>query len=41
MDFNAELARFNPDPSLSNWITDAVQKMLDQAQDEAAQTKAL
>lgn len=39
MDFNAELARFNPDPSLSNWITDAVQTLLDQAQNDAAQTR--
>ena len=39
MDFNAELARFNPDPSLSRWITDAVQTLLDQAQKDAAKTR--
>jgi transposase len=38
MEFHAELARFNPDPSLANWITDAVQTLLDQAQKDAAET---
>lgn len=41
MEFHAELARFNPDPSLSNWITDAVQKMLDQAQKDASEATRL
>ncbi len=31
MDLLAELASFNPDPALANWITDAVQKLTDQA----------
>jgi transposase len=39
MDFNAELARFNPDPSLSLWITDAVQTLLDQVQKDAAKAR--
>ena len=38
MEFHAELARFNPDPALANWITDAVQTLLDQAQKDAAET---
>ena len=38
MDLAAELARFNPDPALANWITGAVQTLLDPAQKEAAQT---
>jgi transposase len=41
MDLAAELARFNPDPALANWITGAVQTLLDQAQKEAAQTTRL
>ena len=39
MDFSAELARFEPDPALANWITDAVQSLLDQAQKDAEQTR--
>ena len=30
MDLAAELARFNPDPALANWITCAVQTLVDQ-----------
>ena len=41
MDLQAELARFNPDPALANWITDAVQKFTDQAQKEAAESTRL
>jgi len=41
MDFNVELARFNPDPSLANWVTDAVQTLLDQAQRDASETTRL
>ena len=41
MEFHAELARFNPDPSLANWITDAVQKRLDQAQKDASDASRL
>jgi transposase len=41
MDFNAELARFNPDPSLANWVTNAVQTLLDQAQNDASETTRL
>ena len=41
MEFHAELARFNPDPSLANWITDAVQTLLDQAQRDASETTRL
>jgi transposase len=36
----AELARFNPDPALANWITGAVQTLIDQAQKEAAHASA-
>jgi transposase len=32
MDFNAELARFKPDLALANWVTGAVQTLLDQTQ---------
>ena len=38
MDFNAELARFKPDPALANWVTGAVQNLLDQAQKDAAES---
>lgn len=37
MDLHTELARFNPDPALANWITGAVQNLLDQqAQKDAS-----
>ena len=38
MDLHADLARFNPDPALANWITAAVQKVINQAQQEAAES---
>ena len=38
MDLLAELAHFNPDPALANWITDAVQKRFNEAQKEAAES---
>ena len=38
MDFNAELARFKPDPALANWVTGAVQNLLDQTQKNAAES---
>jgi len=38
MDLHAELACFNPDPALANWVTDAVQKLIDQAQKDAAES---
>ena len=41
MDLVAELARFNPDPALANWITGAVQTLVDQAQKDAAQATRL
>ncbi len=40
MDLAAELARFNPDPALANWITGAVQNRIDQAQQQAAHASA-
>ena len=40
MDLAAELARFNPDPALANWITAAVQTLVDQAQKDAAHASA-
>ncbi len=36
MDFNAELARFNPDPALANWVTGALQGLLDQQEQNDA-----
>ena len=40
MDLAAELARFNPDPALANWITGAVQTLVNQAQKDAAHASA-
>ena len=40
MDLAAELARFNPDPALANWITGAVQYRINQAQQQAARASA-
>jgi transposase len=40
MDLAAELARFNPDPALANWITGTVQTLVDQAQKDAAHASA-
>ena len=40
MDLAAELARFNPNPALANWITAAVQTLVDQAQKDAAHASA-
>jgi len=37
MDWQAELARFNPQPALANWITGAVGPLINQAQEQAAQ----
>jgi transposase len=39
MDFAAELARFNPDPALANWITGALHQHLDQAQKDSAEVR--
>ena len=39
MDLAAELARFKPDPALANWITSAVQTLVDQAQQDAAEVR--
>ena len=41
MNLAAELARFNPDPALANWITGAVQTLVDQAQKDAAEATRL
>lgn len=41
MDLATELARFNPDPALANWITGAVQTLVDQAQKDAAEVTRL
>ena len=40
MNLAAELARFNPDPALANWITGAVQTLVDQAQKDATHASA-
>lgn len=37
MDFEAQRARFKPDPALAKWVTDAVQKRLDQTQKDATE----
>jgi transposase len=36
MDLQAELANFNPDPALADWLTGAVQKLLEQAREETS-----
>ena len=41
MDLAAELARFNPDPALENWIAGAVQTLVDQAQKDTAEATQL
>lgn len=35
MDVHTELARFNPDPALQAWVTDTLQRLLDQADQDA------
>ena len=37
MDLQAELARFNPDAELPNWVCGAVQQLIDRVQQEAAE----
>ena len=37
MHFVTELARFNPDPALAEWVSGTVQKLLDQTQKDAAE----
>ena len=41
MDLHAELARFNPDPELADWLAGTVQDLLDQAQEEAAKASVV
>jgi transposase len=38
MNFHTELARYNPAPELADWVTGVVQKLTDQAQNEAAES---
>lgn len=38
-DIVTELARFNPDPALTNWITGALHQHLDQAQKDSAEIR--
>jgi len=38
MDLHTELARFNPDPALADWVASTVQNLLDQAQKDAAES---
>ena len=38
MDLHAELARLNATPELTNWVAGTVQKLIDQAQEEAAKS---
>jgi len=40
MDLHAELARFNPDPALVDWIAGTVQPLVAQAREEAARATA-
>lgn len=39
MDLAVELARFNPDPALANWVTGTVQTLVDQAQKDTAEVR--
>ena len=39
MDFELELARFNPDPTLAEWVSGTVQKLLDRTQKDAAELR--
>ena len=39
MDLAAELARFNPDSALANWITGVLQQHIDQAQKDTAEVR--
>ena len=41
MDVHAELARFNPDPALANWIATALQSHIDQAAQASARAAQL
>lgn len=41
MDLDAELARLNAPPELADWILGTVQKLIDQAQEEAAESTRL
>jgi transposase len=41
MDFHAELARLNASPELPGWVAGTVQKLIDQAQKEAAESVRL
>ena len=38
-DLVAELARFNPDPALAQWLTGALQQHSDQAQQDSAEVR--
>ena len=38
MDLQTELARFNPDPALADWVSGTVQNLLDQMQKNAAES---
>ena len=41
MDLHAELARLNTAPELPEWVADSVQRLIDQAQEEAAEAVRL
>lgn len=41
MDLHAELARLNATPELTDWVAGTVQKLIDQAQEEAAKSNRL
>jgi transposase len=41
MDLHAELARFNPDPALAEWLTGTVSQLIDDAQKFAAESARL
>jgi len=41
MDLHAELERFHADPALADWVVGTVQKLLDQAQKDTAETLRL
>ena len=39
MDLAVELARFNPDPALANWVTGTVLTLVDLAQKDTAEVR--
>ena len=40
MDLHAELARFNPDPALQEWLSGALEQLTEKSRQDAAAIKA-